>query len=272
VVYTLLSYPDRAQTSPRKFALSGEAPVSSRELLGGGRDGLRVSTRRTVVVLSLCTREKGRLLVPGLSVAAFVSGALCMRGKYSDSKILIYVFKPLTTMLLLGVAVAAGAFATTYGRLVALSIVFSLAGDIFLMLPKDRFINGLLSFLVAHVVLIVAFALQATGLSWWLLIPIAAGIGMYSALAPHLGRMKIPVVVYITVIAAMAWFALERWHLQGSTSAALAALGSVFFLYSDSTLALNRFRAKFRLADFLVLSTYYASIWLIALSVHRGWM
>jgi len=84
--------------------------------------------------------------------------------------------------------------------------------------------------------------------------------------------MKIPVVVYITVIAAMAWFALERWHLQGSTSAALAALGSVLFLYSDSTLALNRFRAKFRLAEFLVLSTYYASIWLTALSVHRGWM
>ena len=212
------------------------------------------------------------MLVPGLSVAAFVSGALCIRGKYSDSKILIYVFKPLATVLLLGVAVAAGAFATTYGRLVALSIVFSLAGDVFLMLPKDRFINGLLSFLVAHVVLIVAFALQATGLSWWVLLPVAAGIGMYTALAPHLGRMKIPVVVYITVIAAMAWFALERWHVQGSTSAALAALGSVLFLYSDSTLALNRFRAKFRLAEFLVLSTYYASIWLTALSVHRGWM
>jgi uncharacterized membrane protein YhhN len=212
------------------------------------------------------------LLVPGLSVAAFACGALCIHGKYSDSHILVYVFKPLATALVLGVAVAAGAFATTYGRLVALSLVFSLAGDVFLMLPKDRFINGLLSFLVAHVVLIVAFALQATGLSWWLLLPVIAGTGMYTALAPHLGRMKIPVVVYITVIAAMAWFALERWHLQGSTSAALAASGSVLFLLSDSTLALNRFRAKFRLAELLVLSTYYASIWLTALSVHRDWM
>ena len=167
---------------------------------------------------------------------------------------------------------SAGAFATTYGWLVALAIVFSLAGDIFLMLPEDRFIHGLLSFLVAHVVLIVAFTQQATGLSWWVLLPVAAGTGMYTVLAPVLGRMKTPVVVYIIVIAAMAWSALERWHLQGSTSAALAALGSVFFLYSDSTLALNRFRAKFRWADFSVLSTYYASIWLIALSVHRGWM
>ncbi len=212
------------------------------------------------------------MLVPALSVAAFLSGALCVHGKYSDSKVLLYVFKPLTTLLILGVAVAAGAFATTYGRLVALAILFSLAGDIFLMLPKDRFINGLLSFLAAHVVLIVAFALQATGLSWWSLLPVAAGVVMYSALAPHLGHMKVPVVVYITVIAAMAWSALERWHLQGSTSAALAALGSVLFLFSDSALALNRFRAKFRSADLLVLSTYYASIWLIALSVHPAWM
>lgn len=212
------------------------------------------------------------MLVPGLSVAAFLSTALCIRGKYCDSKTLIYVFKPLTTLLILAVAVAAGAFATTYGRLVALAIVFSLAGDIFLMLPKDQFIKGLLSFLVAHLVLIVAFTLQATGLSWWVLLPLAAGTGMYAVLAPHLGHMRIPVVVYIIVIGAMAWSALERWHLQGSTSAALAALGSVFFLFSDSTLALNRFRAKFRSADFLVLSTYYASIWLIALSVHRGLM
>jgi uncharacterized membrane protein YhhN len=212
------------------------------------------------------------LLVPGLSVAAFACGALCIHGKYSDSHILVYVFKPLATALVLSVAVAAGAFATTYGRLVALSLVFSLAGDVFLMLPKDRFINGLLSFLVAHVVLSVAFALQATGLSWWLLLPVIAGTGMYMALAPHLGRMKIPVVVYITVIAAMAWFALERWHLQGSPSAALAALGSVLFLVSDSVLAFNRFRAKFRLAELLVLSTYYVSIWLTALSVHRDWI
>ena len=212
------------------------------------------------------------MLVPGLSVAAFLSGALCIRGKYSDSKTLIYVFKPLTTLLMLGVAVAAGALATTYGRLVALAIVFSLAGDIFLMLPKDRFLNGLLSFLVAHVVLIVAFTLQATGLSWWLLLPLAAGMGTYAALAPHLGRMRTPVIVYMTVIAAMAWSALERWHLQGSTSAALAALGSVFFLISDSALALDRFRTRFRAADFLVLSTYYVSIWLIAMSVHRSWL
>jgi len=212
------------------------------------------------------------LLVTALSVAAFVSGALCIRGKYCGAKTLVYVCKPLTTALNLGVAVAAGALATTYGRLVALSIVFSLAGDVFLMLPRDRFIHGLLSFLVAHLLLIVAFTLQATGLSWWLVLPVAAGMGMYTVLAPHLGRMKIPVAVYTVVIAAMAWTALERWHLQGSTSAALAAWGSVLFLYSDSTLALDRFRAEFRSADLLVLTTYYVSIWLIALSVHGGWM
>jgi uncharacterized membrane protein YhhN len=41
----------------------------------------------------------------------------------------------------------------------------------------------------------------------------------------------------------------------------------VLFLFSDATLAWNRFRGEFRSADAIVLSTYYLSLFLIALSV-----
>jgi hypothetical protein len=43
-------------------------------------------------------------------------------------------------------------------------------------------------------------------------------------------------------------------------------------MFSDSILALNRFRAEFRAADLIVLSTYYLSLWLIALSVRPDLM
>jgi uncharacterized membrane protein YhhN len=46
-----------------------------------------------------------------------------------------------------------------------------------------------------------------------------------------------------------------------------AALGALLFVASDSLLAFNRFVGKFAAASALVLGTYYAAQWLIALSV-----
>lgn len=48
---------------------------------------------------------------------------------------------------------------------------------------------------------------------------------------------------------------------------ALAAVGGVLFVASDSALALDRFRRPFRGAQPLVLATYWAAQTLIALSI-----
>lgn len=218
----------------------------------------------------------GETIAPGiwwLSATAAFSAILCIGGKYQGSQLRVFVFKPLTTVLLLGVALAGGAIQTTYGALVVFAMVLSLSGDIFLMLPKDRFLQGLLSFLAAHLVLIFSFAPDLTGLTWWVALGVfLAASGMYRVLAPHLGRMKLPVTVYITVIGLMVWFGCERWLGTGSVSGALAGSGAILFMASDSVLGLNRFRAGFRSADLIVLSTYWLSLWLIALSVRPGWM
>lgn len=48
---------------------------------------------------------------------------------------------------------------------------------------------------------------------------------------------------------------------------ALAAVGAVLFVASDSMIAINRFQGHFRLAELLILVTYFTAQWLIALSV-----
>ena len=208
-----------------------------------------------------------------LSLAAGISGTLCIAGKYRRSQMQVFTFKPMTTLLLLAVAVASGATQTGYGILVSAAIVFSVVGDIFLMLPEDRFVKGLVSFLFAHLALVLAFSQPWPGLTAWAFLGFSLpAFGMYRLLAPHLGRMKVPVTIYITVIVAMAWFGWERWMASGSMSGLMAAVGSILFLISDSTLALNRFRAEFPSADLIVLSTYYVSLWFLALSVYPAWM
>jgi len=42
---------------------------------------------------------------------------------------------------------------------------------------------------------------------------------------------------------------------------------AVLFVISDSALAINRFRGRYRSAQALILSTYFAAQWLIARSV-----
>jgi len=173
-------------------------------------------------------------------------------------------------VFILLIAVQAGKPDTLlYKYAIIAGLVCSLAGDVFLMLPSDRFVAGLVSFLIAHLFYIAAFTSgTGFGFSWRSLAPfVIYGIFILSVLSPHLGEMKLPVLVYMVVILVMAWQAWERWSQTGQSEALLAFLGAVLFLISDSALAVNRFRGQYKSAQALILSTYFAAQWLIALSV-----
>ncbi len=206
-------------------------------------------------------------MVFGLSLAIAIAAILCIWGKYVLKDTVVYVFKPLATTLVLTIVLVGGNLSSLYSQLVTIALVFSLAGDVFLMLPKDRFIAGLASFLVAHVFLIIAFALKPFGATWWLLLTIATfGSSMYLVLSPKLENLKLPVGAYILVIAVMVWLGCENWLENSTFSTQLVAFGSVLFLISDGLLALNRFKKSFKSADLSILSTYFTAIWCFALS------
>jgi len=79
--------------------------------------------------------------------------------------------------------------------------------------------------------------------------------------------MKIPVGIYIIVIAIMGWVAIERFNILPSFGTFLAAFGAIIFMISDAVLALNKFRKSYFSAEFIILTTYYIAQWLIAVSV-----
>lgn len=205
-----------------------------------------------------------------LSTIAFATALTHLWAEYTERRWLIYGTKPATTSFLLLIALYASAPVSQFYQLaITLGLLFSLAGDIFLMLPSDRFIAGLVSFLLAHLCYIGAFGAQMTWplLSWWGLPVVGFAIGIYMVLAPHLGKMRMPVLVYMTVIALMAWLAITLFVQQRETWALWAAGGAVLFVISDATLALNRFRKPFWSAQLIVLGSYYLAQWLIARSV-----
>jgi len=204
-----------------------------------------------------------RLLIAGAAASAM----LHIQAEYRGPRWLVYVTKPLTTTLLVVLAAIAPHADPRYQFPIVAGLVFSLAGDVFLMLPKDRFIAGLISFLIAHIAYIVAFTAGVPfGDRPVLLLPfLALAAIVLFFLWPRLGKLRIPVLVYVAALVTMAWQAsIRAAHLPGSIG---AAIGALLFVISDGVLAINRFRVKFRLAQAIVMTTYVIAQMLIALSV-----
>lgn len=207
-----------------------------------------------------------------LSVAAGATGAACIVADESHRRALVYLCKPLTMVWILVIAAFAAPETTPlYRNLILVGLCFSLAGDVFLMLPTDRFVAGLSSFLVAHLLYIAAFASEVSVPAWSALVALLAlAVPMYFALHAHLGSLRVPVALYIGAIVAMAWQATARWLEHGEFGALLACCGALLFMVSDAALAWNRFRGGFQRAQVVVLGTYFSAQWLIALSIGGG--
>ncbi len=207
-----------------------------------------------------------------LSCAAVAAALLSIRAHYRGEagRRQVYLFKPLATLLILAVVLVLPPAAERYRWAVVAGLLFSTAGDIFLMLPRDRFVFGLTSFLVAHLCYLAAFTTGVPlGAAWagWLPFFLAGGgvvFLVWSGLKPAL---RAPVVAYVVVIAAMAGQAGSRWSLVGGMPALLGLAGASLFVVSDAVLAIDRFRRPFHAARALTLATYYPAQLLIALSV-----
>ncbi|RDI97290.1 lysoplasmalogenase [Dyella solisilvae] len=186
-----------------------------------------------------------------------------------------WLCKPLATAVILWSAWSASPpVSATYRRWIAIGMVFSLAGDIFLMLPVDAFVPGLVAFLIGHLCFLRALTSDTrfAAVPLALLACVAYGVLNLWALWPSLpGALHVPVVVYVAVLTCMAGQAVARalWRAHDALAgpALWAAGGALLFVLSDTLLAWNRFRLAIPLSALWILATYYAALWCLAHSV-----
>ena len=199
----------------------------------------------------------------------FLIGDLCALAL--DSRPLEYVCKPALMLTLSAYAYWQQPKAQRSNVLLG-ALMFSLLGDVFLMLKMlpMYFILGLGSFLVAHIFYIALFWRdnprivfgQRDRLPYVILI-LAYGVGLFGALLPHLGDLKIPVGVYTLVILGMLLTVLNRWRSVSTPSFALTLFGAVQFVLSDSMIAINKFAMPFVGASYAIMLLYALGQWLI---------
>ncbi|HMG89195.1 MAG TPA: lysoplasmalogenase [Chryseolinea sp.] len=160
--------------------------------------------------------------------------------------------------------------------MVLLAIIFSLAGDVSLMFDSVNsiyFMVGLVSFLISHVFYIIAYrqhqnseqedSLQGIQKLRAAFPIVLAGTGLVVILYPALGAMKFPVIVYALVLVVMVLNALFRLGRTSVVSFWFVFVGAMFFMVSDSLLAVNKFLEPLPHSGLLVMSTYISAQFLI---------
>jgi uncharacterized membrane protein YhhN len=202
-----------------------------------------------------------------LTILAIISASIHIWGEYQGPDFLIYIFKPLTMVLIISIALLAKKPPSSkYKYAIIAGLLFSMAGDIFLMLPVDLFIVGLVSFLIAQLIYTYAFRSgRPFRFKFIAILPfLIFGVLIFVILLPGLNGMAVPVAAYILVIMTMAWQAWDQWDEKRARWALLAFIGALLFVVSDSLLAVNKFGEPFAAARALTLTTYYSAQWLIS--------
>lgn len=201
-----------------------------------------------------------------LHVAFWIAATLAIAGQFAGWDWLHWLTKPTATAIALAMVLPVGG---AYARAIALGLAFAIGGDVFLMLPGDYFLFGLICFLLTHLAYIFALTRQVRFAARP---AVFAGFALIAGLIVALlwpgvpAPMRGPVIGYALVISAMAAQAVTRGLNAPSPSAKLALWGSLFFLVSDTILAFNRFRTPVPASPLLVLGTYYAAQYLFAVS------
>ena len=189
--------------------------------------------------------------------------------------------KPLLMPLLIGhYVVRAGPGNRSLPVIVALFLSF--LGDSFLLYEhKDPlyFMLGLGSFLVAHLAYIVVYkhhvhhndgdelmGIRRVRLAFPIIL---AGSGLVIVLFPHLGELKLPVGVYAVILVLMVLNALFRFNRTSDHSFWLVFSGALFFMISDSLLAINKFLINIPLGGVWTMITYVVAQFLIVEGVIR---
>jgi len=203
-----------------------------------------------------------------LSLLVFVSGLSAIIFRQKEEICLFTFFKPFTTILIIVIAVIIHFEShSIYSNTIIYTLFASLAGDIFLI-NKKYFLYGLTSFLLAHIGFTIGFA-SLFGFSWniiSLMILMLVGVTFFIFLRKDLGRYRYPVAIYISVIVIMNWQGINLILRDRSLVHFAIAFATLLFSFSDSIIAYNIFRRPFKIAEILILSTYWTAIYILTIS------
>jgi uncharacterized membrane protein YhhN len=161
-------------------------------------------------------------------------------------------------------------------RWIGVGLFFSWLGDV-LLIRQEWFVLGLLSFLLAQLSYILGYLRSvAKGNQPFFLkkhpysvLPFLVLVaGFYAFTAPHIeAALRIPVLVYATMVSSMALFAMARYGNSHPISFWQVFIGAMLFVVSDFCIGINQFvmHGQMPFSGIIIMSTYIAAQYLIVM-------
>jgi len=185
----------------------------------------------------------------------------------TSRRTLEYAAKPAVMVGLIAVAATLEPVSQGERLFFIAALTLGLLSDVFLMLPRDMFLAGLVAAFVEHIAYIAGFRTRDlhTGL---LVVALAVALVSVAAVMPAVYRalrkdhpsLVAPVIAYVAVFVVMVAGA-------GGTGSGVALAGALLFFYSDALLAWNRFVKPVGWGRFVNIIAYHSGQALLVLSL-----
>ena len=162
--------------------------------------------------------------------------------------------------------------------LLSVALVFCMLGDI--GMEKD-IVAGIGMFLVGHIFFTVNFLWQTSNVGLVttnLVVPIVCMVGLSVFVFQFIRYLissgpEVPDFVlkagtlYFLMISATFSTSILLWLTTGNIWGLIPVIGALFFIISDSIIAINAFHHKISRAQLFIMPTYYLAIFLLSLGV-----
>ncbi len=206
--------------------------------------------------------EKSKI---ALSIFVLVS-LLDIIGILFNLPILVQLFKP---FILLSLITLYALSVSVRNKMYILALIFSFLGDVFLMFEGALFfIFGLVSFLIAHLFFIKIVIQRLQKSSFFAIIfsviPfLILFLCLILFLKNYLNELLIPVIIYGFTISTFGVVSLLDFINTKSKKSLFMLIGAVFFISSDSILAINKFYHATVVFNVIIMLTYIVAQYFI---------
>lgn len=197
-------------------------------------------------------------------LAVFFSGWLYVQASYCGSMWQRWLFKPLTLLLLMGLAWQAPAqHLSSY--LVMAALLATLAGDALTLLPRQQLLYANGAFFLSHLFYAIWFAGQKMFMLTWPLpvVLLIVGVVLMSLIWRQLEELRWPVCLSVIMTLVMVWLAGDMYFFQHSVRNFSLFSGAILLLAATCIRLIRRYVKPFRGDQVLTAVCYFIGHFLL---------
>lgn len=201
-------------------------------------------------------------------IAVFFSGWLYVDSCYRGPAWQKWLFKPVTLLLLLLLALQAPLPDPT-GYLIIAGLLASLVGDALTLLPRQRLLYAFGAYFLSHLLYSLYFTSHTSFDLYWPL-PLAliiVGALLIATIWSRLEDLRMPVLAFIGITLVMVWLAGANYFSRGTDASLSEYLGAGLLLLGNVVWLVGKYRRRFSVDSAIVAACYFGGHFLIVRSL-----